>query len=213
MHQARRAEGRDMADGMDEIGQALKDFGDSSRELYNETRAGGGTPVERRIADVFVDENRAFRALNDKMDAMLAETRRLHSRVEEMDTMRDDFRASASKAAGDYMSEYGRSLEALKSRSEAAISALEGLDVSVGQKYRDAVDDAARRITRLSMGAAAVIVLLAVAGGFWALVGASWFVRMSPEIQAWAASTPGLVAGIVVPVAIFAAGFFLGKDR
>lgn len=54
---------------------------------------------------------------------------------------------------------------------------------------------------------------MAAAAGIWALVGASWLVRTSPEIQAFASTTPALVIGIALPFAIFLVGYLFGRGR
>ena len=138
-------------DGPEELADSLERFAASAEEYRIETRAGGGTPNERRMADAFADQVEVYRDLNDNVDTLRAEVRDLMARIDAMDTMRADFRQITSEATALYMNDYGRDLEALKARSERAIAAIEGLDVSIGKKYEEAVDAAAKRLKNATM--------------------------------------------------------------
>lgn len=180
-----------MSKELDELEALMGQAEESAEEFVAETRGGAGTPAERRMADAFGDFNKTLRALARCIDGIEQEQRETRVSLDRVASMPRELERTVDGATARYMSAYGKQLDQLKEKGDATISALGSF----------------------TAGAAAAMVLLAVAGGLWALVGAAWFVRMSPEIQAWMTSTPGLVAGIVLPVVIFGAGFYLGKDR
>ena len=202
-----------MSSELDELEALMGQAEQSAEEFVAETRGGAGTPAERRMADAFGDFNKTLRALARCIDGIEQEQRETRVSLDRVASMPRELERTVDGATERYMSAYGKQLDQLKEKGDATISALGSLDATAADEYKAAVSKSTKLLARFTAGAAAAIVLLAVAGGLWALVGASWFVRMSPEIQAWVTSTPGLVAGIVLPVVIFGAGFYLGKDR
>lgn len=202
-----------MSKELDELEALMGQAEESAEEFVAETRGGAGTPAERRMADAFGDFNKTLRALARCIDGIEQEQRETRVSLDRVASMPRELERTVDGATARYMSAYGKQLDQLKEKGDATISALGSLDETAADEYKAAVSKSTKLLARFTAGAAAAIVLLAVAGGLWALVGASWFVRMSPEIQAWMTSTPGLVAGIVLPVVIFGAGFYLGKDR
>ena len=202
-----------MSKELDELEALMGQAEESAEEFVAETRGGAGTPAERRMADAFGDFNKTLRALARCIDGIEQEQRETRVSLDRVASMPRELERTVDGATARYMSAYGKQLDQLKEKGDATISALGSLDETAADEYKAAVSKSTKLLARFTAGAAAAIVLLAVAGGLWALVGASWFVRMSPEIQAWVTSTPGLIAGIVLPVVIFGAGFYLGKDR
>lgn len=202
-----------MSKELDELEALMGQAEQSAEEFVAETRGGAGTPAERRMADAFGDFNKTLRALARCIDGIEQEQRETRASLDRVASMPRELERTVDGATERYMSAYGKQLDQLKEKGDATISALGSLDETAADEYKAAVSKSTKLLARFTAGAAAAIVLLAVAGGLWALVGASWFVRMSPEIQAWVTSTPGLIAGIVLPVVIFGAGFYLGKDR
>lgn len=202
-----------MSSELDELEALMGQAEESAEEFVAETRGGAGTPAERRMADAFGDFNKTLRALARCIDGIEQEQRETRVSLDRVASMPRELERTVDGATARYMSAYGKQLDQLKEKGDATISALGSLDETAADEYKAAVSKSTKLLARFTAGAAAAIVLLAVAGGLWALVGASWFVRMSPEIQASMTSTPGLVAGIVLPVVIFGAGFYLGKDR
>lgn len=202
-----------MSSELDELEALMGQAEQSAEEFVAETRGGAGTPAERRMADAFGDFNKTLRALARCIDGIEQEQRETRVSLDRVASMPRELERTVDGATARYMSAYGKQLDQLKEKGDATISALGSLDETAADEYKAAVSKSTKLLARFTAGAAAAIVLLAVAGGLWALVGASWFVRMSPEIQAWVTSTPGLIAGIVLPVVIFGAGFYLGKDR
>lgn len=202
-----------MSSELDELEALMGQAEQSAEEFVAETRRGAGTPAERRMADAFGDFNKTLRALARCIDGIEQEQRETRVSLDRVASMPRELERTVDGATARYMSAYGKQLDQLKEKGDATISALGSLDETAADEYKAAVSKSTKLLARFTAGAAAAMVLLAVAGGLWALVGAAWFVRMSPEIQAWVTSTPGLVAGIVLPVVIFGAGFYLGKDR
>lgn len=202
-----------MSKELDELEALMGQAEESAEEFVAETRGGAGTPAERRMADAFGDFNKTLRALARCIDGIEQEQRETRVSLDRVASMPSELERTVDRATDRYMGAYGKQLDQLKEKGDATISALGSLDETAADEYKAAVSKSTKLLARFTAGAAAAMVLLAVAGGLWAFVGAAWFVRMSPEIQAWVTSTPGLVAGIALPVVIFAAGFLLGKDR
>lgn len=202
-----------MSSELDELEAMMGQAEESAEEFVAETRGGAGTPAERRMADAFGDFNKTLRALARCIDGIEQEQRETRVSLDRVASMPRELERTVDGATKRYMSAYGKQLDQLKEKGEAAINALESLDETAADEYKAAVSKSTKLLARLTAGAAAAIALLAVAGGLWALVGAAWFVRMSPEIQGWVTSTPGLVVGIVLPFTVFFAGFFVGRGR
>lgn len=202
-----------MSRELDELEAMLGQAEESAEEFVAETRGGAGTPAERRMADAFGDFNKTLRALARCIDGIEQEQREARVSLDRVASMPEKLERTVDRATERYMGAYGKQLDQLREKGDATISALGSLDETAADEYKAAVSRSTKLLARFTAGAASAIVLLAVAGGLWALVGAAWFVRMSPEVQAWVTSTPGLVVGIVLPVVIFGAGFLLGKDR
>lgn len=202
-----------MSKELDELEALMGQAEQSAEEFVAETRGGAGTPVERRMADAFGDFNKTLRALVRCIDGIEQEQRETRVSLDRVVAMPGELKRTVDGATERYMSAYGEQLDHLKEKGDATINALGSLDETAADEYKAAVNKSTKLLLRFTAGAAAAIVLLAVAGGLWALVGAAWFVRMSPEIQAWVTSTPGLIVGIALPVVIFGVGFLLGKDR
>lgn len=201
-----------MSSELDELEALIGQAEESAEEFVAETRGGAGTPAERRMADAFGDFNKTLRALARCIDGIEQEQREVRASLDRVASVPREIERTVDGATERYMSAYGKQLDQLKEKGDATISALGSLDEAAADEYRAAVSKSTKLLARFTAGAAAAIVLLAAAGGLWALVGAAWFVRMSPEVQSWVTSTPGLVVGIALPVAIFAVGFLLGKD-
>ena len=157
------------SDSIEELESELERFEKSTDEFVRETRAGGGTPAERRMADAFRDLNAVFVSLDGNVDSLRVEVAELRRRIDAMDTMRGDFREITAGATALFMEDYGRSLEQLKARSERAIAAIEGLDVSIGKKYEEAVDGAVKRLRNATALAIGIMFLF-----FACMLAATW---------------------------------------
>ena len=111
-----------------------------------------------------------------------------------------------------YGSAFDRALSRYNDRlNPVADKAKEELDGAVEEacgKVKGAALKVMATLGACAAGLATVMILCAVIGGFWALVGAAWLVRMSPELQEFANTPAGLAVGIGVPVVIFAVGIF-----
>lgn len=200
-----------MSSELDELETLIGQAEASAEKFVAETRGGVGTPAERRMADAFSDFNKTLRSLARCIDGIEQEQRKIRTSLDCVASMPQELKDTVNMATEDYMNAYGEQLEELKEKGDATISALGSLDETAADEYKDAVNKSTNLLARFTAGAAALIALLAFAGGLWALVGAAYFVRMSPAIQALATSTPAIVVGIVLPFVIFFVGFFVGK--
>ncbi len=212
------------SDDWSELEKLTEQAEKSTREFSASTRGGAGSPIERRMADAFEDVAAMLKAqaeVNRAMREELAELSKLTSEVADstnrLDSSARDIRRTVTRETRDsvksVLMEHAASMRFLQDETEQAVEAIRKLDETATGEYEAAIKRSAGKLVRFATGAAAVICLLAAAGGLWALVGASWFVRMSPEVQQWATGTPALVVGIAVPLAIFFLGYAFGKDK
>lgn len=196
----------------------------SAKSVSDATRAGVGSPIERRMADAFTDMSAALssqaaalaalgeqqKEVGRKLDLVVAAASEVEqSALSVRGTVEDEARA----AVGGAMADFGGAVADLKKRADSAIAALGKVDGEAAKSYSDAVRRSVGALSRATAGACAVIALMALAGGVWALIGASWFVRMSPEVQEWATTAPAFVVGIAVPVVAFVVGLVVGLRR
>ena len=213
-----------MRDDWEELEKLAEQAQETTREFVASTRGGAGSPIERRMADAFTDVARSLSEQARAAREMGEQQRLIASRLEAIEratervegsarTFRDTVSAEAGEAVGSALHGYRERMDELKGRADRAISALGALNGDAAESYRKAVEGSVRRLAGATSAACALVILAALAGGVWALVGASWFARMSPEIQAWATSTPALVIGIGLPVAVFLAGYLTGRGR
>lgn len=211
-------------DGWGDLEKLAGDAMQSAREFTESTRSGAGSPIECRMAAAIADvaENlsaqaRALESIAEQQSAVAGKLDQVSSGavdvVEAAREVRGTIRSEARTAMEEGFADFSLGVDSLERQTTRVVQSLERLDGESTEEYRRAVEESVGRLRRTTAGACAVIVLMAAAAGIWALVGASWLVRTSPEIQAFASTTPALVIGIALPFAIFLVGYLFGRGR
>lgn len=203
----------DVSKELAELEAAIARAEDSAEEFVAETRGGAGTPAERRMADAFSDFNGSFRAMARCVDGIEQGQREMRAALDAVAAMPDELERTVEFATGRYMRTYGSQLDHLREKADETIGALGKLDETAADEYRAAVGKSTKLLVSFTAGAAGALALLAVVGGFWAMMGAAFWVRASPDVQQFAATPQGLAVGIAVPLAVFAVGALVGYKR
>lgn len=208
---------------------AQRDLEESAEKLRQSVRGGAGSPIEQRIGQAFQDQAEVNSAIEAELAAVARqndELRRLIARqtsvirdqnaalkaVESaLKAAGDDLGAGAYKATEEALRGQRDALESMERQAEATIGALGRLDRSAAENYGKAVDDCCKRLTRTTAIAGSAILVLAVVGAFFALVGLWWTVQFVPFWEQLVTDWPwfpmvalGVLVGILAGIAEWA---------
>lgn len=205
---------------------AQRGLEESAERLRQSVRGGAGSPIEQRISQAFADQAKVNTAIEAELAAMARQNADMRVLIEHQNVLivrqnaalkamesalRDaetELGTRAYKATERTLESQRDALDRMERQAEATIGALGRLDASAAESYGRAVDDSCKRLTRTTAIAGAVILVLAVLGAFFALVGLWWTVQFVPFWQQLVTDLPwfpfaflGCVVGLLLAIA------------